>query len=208
MTPVPQMFSPQFFKESLSNVGIVVFGRVIFSLELFPSSVPGLMSVRFLDSILQDRGFLILQTVLVDSWGQCKDADVLLESPSAMAGVHIAEALRMLLPYGNCVSRTLIFLQTYHISGPSPCPGQSMFPHYEWSIREPNIWSTGLANSLMLSWVRRLSRPHLTLRRACYLRFLAVRVIDAQSLGMSFSTTFFGPPRRPRSIVGVKTPWE
>ena len=67
MTPVPQMFSPQFFKESLSNVGIVVFGRVIFSLELFPSSVPGLMSVRFLDSILQDRGFLILQTVLVDS---------------------------------------------------------------------------------------------------------------------------------------------
>ena len=32
--------------------------------------------------------------VLVDSWGQCQDADVLLESPSAMAGVHIAEALR------------------------------------------------------------------------------------------------------------------
>ena len=32
--------------------------------------------------------------VLVDSWEQCKDADVILESPSAMAGVHIAEALR------------------------------------------------------------------------------------------------------------------
>ena len=32
--------------------------------------------------------------VLVESWDQCKDADVLLESPSAMAGVHIAEALR------------------------------------------------------------------------------------------------------------------
>lgn len=32
--------------------------------------------------------------VLVDSWKQCQDADVLLESPSAMAGVHIAEALR------------------------------------------------------------------------------------------------------------------
>lgn len=44
---------------------------------------------------------LILHTVLVDSWGQCKDADVLLESPSAMAGVHIAEALRELLYYGN-----------------------------------------------------------------------------------------------------------
>jgi hypothetical protein len=35
-----------------------------------------------------------LSVVLVDSWEQCKDADVLLESPSAMAGVHIAEALR------------------------------------------------------------------------------------------------------------------
>ena len=77
---------------------------------IFPSSVLGLTTVRFLDSIPQDRESLILQTVLVDSWEQCKDADVLLESPSAMAGVHIAEALRMLLPYVVCVSRTLIFL--------------------------------------------------------------------------------------------------
>jgi sterol 3beta-glucosyltransferase len=45
-------------------------------------------------SIYQDREYLIVHKVLVDSWGQCKDADVLLESPSAMAGVHIAEALR------------------------------------------------------------------------------------------------------------------
>jgi hypothetical protein len=37
--------------------------------------------------------------VLVDSWEQCKDADVLLESPSAMAGVHIAEALRESNPW-------------------------------------------------------------------------------------------------------------
>lgn len=35
----------------------------------------------------------IYVSVLVDAWEQCKDADVLLESPSAMAGVHIAEAL-------------------------------------------------------------------------------------------------------------------
>lgn len=32
--------------------------------------------------------------VLVDAWESCQGADVLLESPSAMAGVHIAEALR------------------------------------------------------------------------------------------------------------------
>jgi hypothetical protein len=133
---------------------------------IFRSSVPGLTTVRFLDSMPQDRESLILQTVLVDSWGQCKDADVLLESPSAMAGVHIAEALRMLLPYAICVSRTLNFLQTSHTSGPLPCPGQSMCPHYEWSIREPDIWTVGLASSLTPSWVRRSSRPHLTLRRA------------------------------------------
>ena len=38
--------------------------------------------------------------VLMDAWENCKDADVLLESPSAMAGVHIAEALgkRVLFP--------------------------------------------------------------------------------------------------------------
>ena len=32
-------------------------------------------------------------TVLVDSWEQCEDPDVLLESPSVMAGIHIAEVL-------------------------------------------------------------------------------------------------------------------
>ena len=31
--------------------------------------------------------------VLEDAWAGCQGADVLLESPSAMAGVHIAEAL-------------------------------------------------------------------------------------------------------------------
>ncbi|KAI0250755.1 hypothetical protein BJV78DRAFT_1127542 [Lactifluus subvellereus] len=56
-----KMFSPQFFKESISNFR------------------------TWLDELL------------VDSWDQCKDADVLLESPSAMAGVHIAEALH--IPY-------------------------------------------------------------------------------------------------------------
>lgn len=35
-------------------------------------------------------------SVLVDAWESCQGADVLIESPSAMAGVHIAEALREL----------------------------------------------------------------------------------------------------------------
>ncbi|KAJ3788352.1 glycosyltransferase family 1 protein [Lentinula aff. detonsa] len=38
-----------------------------------------------------------LDQLLVDAWESCQGADVLLESPSAMAGVHIAEALH--IPY-------------------------------------------------------------------------------------------------------------
>ncbi|KAK0187892.1 glycosyltransferase family 1 protein [Armillaria mellea] len=38
-----------------------------------------------------------LDQLLLDSWESCQGADVLLESPSAMAGVHIAEALN--IPY-------------------------------------------------------------------------------------------------------------
>ncbi|KAF8740502.1 Glycosyltransferase family 28 N-terminal domain, partial [Rhizoctonia solani] len=52
-----RMFSPQFFKEGLTN---------------------------FRDW---------LDDLLLDSWKQCQDADVLIQSPSAMAGAHIAEAL-------------------------------------------------------------------------------------------------------------------
>jgi hypothetical protein len=42
---------------------------------------------------LLKRITISLFAVLVDAWKACSDADVLLESPSAMAGVHIAEAL-------------------------------------------------------------------------------------------------------------------
>jgi hypothetical protein len=108
MTLVSKMFSPQFFKESISNVSIVVIASN-FRNQIFPSSVPGLTIVRFQVFVYWDRESLLLYTVLVDSWEQCKDADVLLESPSAMAGVHIAEALRTLLSYTfSCTSRALI----------------------------------------------------------------------------------------------------
>ncbi|CCO32951.1 sterol 3beta-glucosyltransferase [Rhizoctonia solani AG-1 IB] len=54
-----RMFSPQFFKEGLTN---------------------------FRDW---------LDELLLDAWKQCQDADVLIQSPSAMAGAHIAEALKI-----------------------------------------------------------------------------------------------------------------
>lgn len=38
-----------------------------------------------------------LDDLLRDSWFACHDADVLIESPSTMSGIHIAEALK--IPY-------------------------------------------------------------------------------------------------------------
>ncbi|KAF8635973.1 hypothetical protein AX15_000137 [Amanita polypyramis BW_CC] len=38
-----------------------------------------------------------LDELLIDAWNACQDAEVLLESPSTMAGIHIAEALK--IPY-------------------------------------------------------------------------------------------------------------
>lgn len=63
--------------------------------DLCFSSALGLTSVCSLTSLCYFIWLkLFFFVVLVESWDQCKDADVLLESPSAMAGVHIAEALR------------------------------------------------------------------------------------------------------------------
>ncbi|KAJ7784602.1 glycosyltransferase family 1 protein [Mycena metata] len=57
--------------------------------ELIPSRIdPFLTSAQF-------RPWL--DQLLLDSWESCQGADVLLESPSAMSGVHIAEALN--IPY-------------------------------------------------------------------------------------------------------------
>jgi sterol 3beta-glucosyltransferase len=52
-----------------------------------------------------------LRPVLYDSWLACKDADVLIESPSAMAGVHIAEALK--IPYFRAFTMPWTRTQAY-----------------------------------------------------------------------------------------------
>jgi hypothetical protein len=66
------------------------------SVDTATSSDHGLMTVCVLSTMYFDCFFYNdINSVLLDSWEGCKDADVLLESPSAMAGVHIAEALSM-----------------------------------------------------------------------------------------------------------------
>ncbi|CAK1366767.1 unnamed protein product [Cercospora beticola] len=49
----------------------------------------------FLEASSKFRGWL--DSLLVSSWKACQGADILIESPSAMSGIHIAEALE--IPY-------------------------------------------------------------------------------------------------------------
>ncbi|KAJ7212149.1 glycosyltransferase family 1 protein [Mycena pura] len=72
-----KMFSPDFFKESIHN---------------FRPWLDQCMS--FQQCVVNLR---LTFSVLLDSWESCQGADILLESPSAMSGVHIAEALN--IPY-------------------------------------------------------------------------------------------------------------
>lgn len=52
----------------------------------------GTLSVSFLkEASSKFRGWI--NELLSTSWGACQDTDILIESPSAMAGIHIAEAL-------------------------------------------------------------------------------------------------------------------
>ncbi|CAG7987894.1 unnamed protein product [Penicillium olsonii] len=56
----------------------------------------GMFTVSFLrEASLKFRGWI--DDLLSSAWRSCQDSDLLIESPSAMAGIHIAEALR--IPY-------------------------------------------------------------------------------------------------------------
>lgn len=72
------MFTVSFLKEGLQKV------RQYF---VNPSTV--------LTALAQFRGWL--DDLLNSSWEACQGSDLLIESPSAMGGIHIAEALR--IPY-------------------------------------------------------------------------------------------------------------
>ena len=54
----------------------------------------GMFTVSFLrEGVAKFRGWL--DDLLVSSWEACQGTDLLIESPSTMAGVHIAEAMQI-----------------------------------------------------------------------------------------------------------------
>ncbi|EIN13395.1 UDP-Glycosyltransferase/glycogen phosphorylase [Punctularia strigosozonata HHB-11173 SS5] len=70
----------------------------------------GTFTVSFLkEGLLKFRGWL--DDLLKTSWEACQGTDVLIESPSAMAGFHIAEALR--IPYFRAFTMTWTRTRAY-----------------------------------------------------------------------------------------------
>ena len=95
--------------------------------------------------------------VLIDAWKACHDADVLIESPSAMAGIHIAEALK--IPYFRAFTmpwtRTSAYPQAFMV------PAIEMGPSFNYStyvLFDNIIWR---ATS---SQINRWRKKHLKLK--------------------------------------------
>lgn len=70
----------------------------------------GMFTVSFLkEGIQKFRGWI--DDLLKTSWEACQGTDILIESPSAMAGLHIAEALR--IPYYRAFTMTWTRTRAY-----------------------------------------------------------------------------------------------
>ena len=82
----------------------------------------------FKESLGGFRGWL--DDLLLDSWRACQDAAVLIESPSTMSGIHIAEALK--IPYFRAF--TVSIEPSCEIFIPScPCP-------LPWTVHDLNLY--------------------------------------------------------------------
>jgi sterol 3beta-glucosyltransferase len=87
-----------------------------------------------------------LDDLLRDAWESCHDADVLIESPSTMAGIHIAEALK--IPYMRAFTmpwtRTVKYPQAFMVPAVEMGPGFNyssyvLFDNIIWKATAPQI---------------------------------------------------------------------
>jgi len=95
--------------------------------------------------------------VLLDAWNACYDADVLIESPSAMAGIHIAEARH--IPYFRAFTmpwtRTNAYPQAFMV------PSFEMGPSFNYStyvLFDNIIWAATAPQ------INRWRKEHLNLK--------------------------------------------
>lgn len=106
-------FTVAFLKEGMAKVGLG-----------FLSFLVG----RLLSRSTQFRGWI--DDLLKTSWEACQGTDVLIESPSAMGGYHIAEALK--IPYFRAFTMTWTRTRSVHMSHFCPAhrsTGSRAYPH-------------------------------------------------------------------------------
>lgn len=85
------------------------------------------------------RGWL--DDLLETTWKACQGADVLIESPSAIAGYHIAEALRIpYYRYAATVSHKWKWTDLSPALVLSPCRGQGLVPTLMLSQSQTTRW--------------------------------------------------------------------
>jgi len=98
----------------------------------------------FKESLGKFRGWL--DELLRESWLQCQDADVLIESPSAMAGVHIAEALK--IPYIRAFTMPWTRTTAYPHAFLSPPVELSGRLNYSTYVLFDNVFWTAMAGQV------------------------------------------------------------
>ncbi len=105
----------------------------------------GSLSVSFIrDSLVHFKSWI--DELLESSWIACQDSDVLIESPSAMAGIHIAEALQ--IPYFRAF--TMPWTRTRAYPHAFIVPEQKMGGSYNYLtyVMFENIFWKGISNQV------------------------------------------------------------
>ena len=98
----------------------------------------GMFTISFLKEVTTKfRGWL--DGLFLSAWESCQDTDVLIESPSTMAGIHVAEALK--IPYFRAFtmpwSRTRYYPHAFAVPGTNLGPA---YNYYSYSLFDNIFW--------------------------------------------------------------------
>ena len=121
-----------------------------------------------------------IDDLLMTSWEACIGADVLIESPSAMAGIHIAEALQ--IPYFRAF--TMPWTRTRAYPHAFIVPGQKMGGSYNYLtyVLFDNVFWKGISGQVN-RWRRKtLKIPKTSLDQMRQNRFLSFTVVSLSVL--------------------------
>lgn len=135
----PRIVSHAEFKDMVEGHGIEfrpIAGDPGMLMKLCVENVPG--SITFIkEAWVHMRPFIA--ELLTTSWKACQDTDLLIESPSAMAGIHIAEALK--IPYFRAMSMPWTRTRSFpHSFGDHETKRGGVYNLSTYTFLESSIW--------------------------------------------------------------------